>query len=294
MGNKQTSKSVHYDPRKQQHQLKYQEYEQQQQQRDSIVYGNSKTQRPKRHLYNNNYQGPPPRETHHEMSRSTSSPLVTKPRLLNNNNNNSDTGQQPYQQQPVHLTPQYITPPKVNTRSSIAQSAVINANNELRAKQVDLTTAIKKLDSEPGQPSHLSSKLYKPSSLMLASSLSNQVKSGNVQAPNMKNSNIHQYNNQSNQPHLLNNGYNTLPVNTNPDVMKKAVAKGVGVGQFDQPPQSNLKSNMKNSKSNDGGLANKMGKKLGLSPKFKRKIVETIANRMNGGGQNNGKVCFHF
>jgi hypothetical protein len=285
MGNKQSSsKSIHESstaaPR-----FKYQEYE------HELMYGQSKNLRPKRNLYNSNNTNLGREQN--QMNRSTSSPLVTKPRLNNNSEASNTSNQRQHQQhhQPppqqyspipkLDYVPQYLAP-KVNSRTNLAQSVVISANNELKAKQVDLTTAIKKLDSEPKQPSHLNSKLYKPNSLLLAASLSsNQVKTN---PQNIKNSNVHQYNNPNNQNNLS-NGYNTLPVNTHPDVMKRAA------NNFNDQ-NANLKNNLKNSKSNDG-LANKMGKKLGLSPKFKRKIVETIANRVNG-NQNNGKVTRFF
>ena len=271
MGNKQsTSKSVHensLDPNK----LKHYEYQ------NDLAYNSNKYLRSKRRPNGNHLD-------HTQMSRSTSSPLVAK-----NNRPTSNSEQQPTPSLTVQprlmpipqLTqpPQYLAPKlnQVFVTKQAKTSAVISMNYELKSKQLDLTTAIKKLDSQPVQDSHINgSKLYKPNSLMLAATMNSHQIPSNHNKKHLP-PNVHLPNNKSNQDQST--GYNTLPnKNSNLAMM---------TNNYNNQKNEFKNANLKPSKSTEG-LTQKVSKKLGLSPKFKRKIVETIANRVNGGNSNPG------
>lgn len=198
-----------------------------------------------------------------------------------NNNRSRDQEARPKEQREEPSIQQLAHPPQYLMAAKLKKnpSTIIELNNQLKSKQADLTTAIKKLDSAAtNQPSqHLSSKLYKPNASMLHATLqtnhNNHVKSRAVE----------QQHHQQPPPQpavAAREQANTLPIK-NSDSSSNML-------------NSKMSKNSRNSRNSDmsgssDGFTNKLGKKFGLSPKFKRKIVETIANRVNG-NTNNQKV----
>jgi uncharacterized serine/threonine-protein kinase SgK494 len=196
---------------------------------------------------------------------------------------------------------------------------VIKLNDQMKSNQKQLTNIIQQMDSSPASY-QTSSKLYKPSSLLLSSSSNQQI---NKSSPNRQTNQNNTFKPNNNKSAHLNQENAILPnkprqktnvaVNVNND--RKATNKTPFPNQeklnesnnnninnknsLYQPQQSPknvrispkivkiTKSNTANSLSTDcldktaNKVASKLSKKLGLSPKFKRKIVETINNRIN-------------
>jgi hypothetical protein len=203
------------------------------------------------------------------MNRSISSPNVNQNQnqnIYNNKNVNHNNNVLP-QPQP-HTAPKKIINQQLNQtaqnndRGSLRNSSVINLHNELKSKQADLTSAIRKLDSQM-QSNHQTSKLYKPNSLLMAQSV-NHMNSVNKNT----NANTNAYNT------LPNKNYTNNTTNNRQNMNGGATAVHNHTNHSHQPPPP-------------GKEGFKISEKLGLTPKFRRKIAETIANRIN---PNNRKV----
>lgn len=186
------------------------------------------------------------------IDRSTSSPMITK-NFENYISNYSVSNQENHNQD---LKPRLHQVPKIMDPRQSDRSYVINLNAEMKQKQQDLTTAIKKLDSiRPNH--HINSKLYKPNSLMIATNNQNILSNRNDKSlSNIPNS-------------------NTLPSKkTNRYQEERSLSpRNVRIS-----PKITL--NESNNSIKPKPIA-KFAKRLGLSPRFKRKIVETITNRVN-------------
>ena len=184
---------------------------------------------------------------------------------------------------------------------------VVNLNQAMRAKQNDLTNIIKQIDSNHASYQHASgSKLYKPSSFLnnthantrahanhertqtngnkkqasLSSSSSSKSSSMTSGSP-MQNG--HKQNGHAQSTANINGGcMNKSPqsphgkhVKISPEAVRSS--KTNSVSSLNTTANSNTTTTTKN-----GGVKNsttsKLTKKFGLSPRFKRKIVETIKN----------------
>ncbi|RNA30920.1 serine threonine- kinase [Brachionus plicatilis] len=189
------------------------------------------------------------------IDRSTSSPIIAR----NNDNRASKLFTTSQENRNQFVQPGYQQVPKIMDPRNSDRSFVINLNSELKQKQQDLTTAIKKLDST--RPTHhISSKLYKPNSLMMATSNQNILSNRDAnQSSKCLNSNTLP-SKMPNRDHLENQERSLSPRNVRIS------------------PKVTL--NESNNSNKPKPIA-KFAKRLGLSPRFKRKIVETITNRVN-------------
>ncbi|CAF0765918.1 unnamed protein product [Brachionus calyciflorus] len=192
------------------------------------------------------------------IDRSSSSPMIAKYRLSTIENESQNltkpiinTNQPIIKSVPLrNIQPTQILNPRLSKTSS-----VITLNNELRQKQQDLTTAIKKLDSTK-VTHHLNSKLYKPNSFMLATN-NNQILLPDKLDDKKFNSNS-----------------NTLPL--------RKIHKSINEDERSLSPKNvRIYPKIVLNDSNKNKPMAKFAKRFGLSPRFKRKIVETITNRVN-------------
>lgn len=186
------------------------------------------------------------------IDRSTSSPMITK-NIQNHVSDHSDSNQANKNKYP---SPKLHQVAKIMDPRQSDRSFVINLNAEMRQKQQDLTTAIKKLDST--RPNHhISSKLYKPNSLMIATNKQTILSNRNDKSSS-------NYPNSSTLPSKKTNRYQEE---------RSLSPRNVRIS-----PKVTLNDS---SNSNKPKPISKFAKRLGLSPRFKRKIVETITNRVN-------------
>lgn len=174
------------------------------------------------------------------INRSSSSPIIAKCRFS------------------TALTEQTSpTPPQQTAvvRSPLSISKTTNSNE--KQKQQELNTAIQKIDSAQASVQHLNySKLYKPNSFLLATSLSSKQDI----LPN-------KYELKSKNSSTLPNRHTATTNRIEEEESKLKCA-----------PKVVISSESNGSKSK---TSNKLAKRFGLSPRFKRKIVETITNRVN-------------
>ncbi len=160
---------------------------------------------------------------------------------------------------------------------------IVELNKQMKDNQQKLTNIIKQADSN--QPSyHMNSKLYRPNSFLMANSnpvqlTSNRPKNTKQQrtitSPAAATTTItatHEKTNTLPRTHVQINATN----NNNKSLLP----------QSNDDSNSNINSN-NNSNSNPIKIpvTSKIAKKLGLSPRFKRKIVETIANKVSSTNQ---------
>jgi hypothetical protein len=283
----------------------------------------------------------------HTINRSCSSPSMatkwrpnsTTPQTLNGNKSNEFTIE--YNSNILPSSPFKLRPiqginnaNKMNPSQRENANAYINYNQEMRTKQKDLANIIKKIDSN--QPSyHTGSKLYKPSSFLLAKSQP-AANSTNLQQQDTKSKlSAHKQatkptssmspspnsSSASSQSSLTTSSVSPMHLsNKNADASKlnKMSQLQVSVDEAKLTPAKQVRISPKvmvdssstfqsiNDAAGDGGGSNtiksksssKIAKKFGISPKLKRKIVETIANRVksnlnlniaNGDSQSNNK-----
>ena len=281
----------------------------------------------------------------HTINRSCSSPSMAnkwRPNSINSNTPQTINGNKSNEfniEYNSNILPS--SPFKLRPIQSIANANAnkMNYNQEMRTKQKDLTNIIKKIDSNPQPSYHTSSKLYKPSSFLLAKSQPDSNSTNLQQSSDNKNKLSAQHKQQpNNKPtssmspspnsssassqsslttssvspmHLNNknadasklNKMNQLQVNV--DEAKLTPAKQVRISPQVMVDSSSTFQSI-NDTAGDGGSNNniksksssKIAKKFGISPKLKRKIVETIANRVksnlnlniaNGDSQSNNK-----
>jgi hypothetical protein len=156
-----------------------------------------------------------------------------------------------------------------NSNSLNEKNKVIELNQQLKSKQQTLTNIIKQ-NSSAQQPSyHLNSKLYRISSIKQT----------------------FQYNNATS----ISNYQNFPKINEQVSVNNRTKETTKNNHKISGQEVKSLNNNLKTSKSNNNlenslktPVASKIAKRLGLSPRFKRKIVETITNKVTSiNNQNN-------
>lgn len=148
-------------------------------------------------------------------------------------------------QQPQPPPPPPLLPPLPPSNNS----STIELDRNLKSKQDSLTNTIKKIDSIPQAPSYQGSKLYKPSSFMTRPVQTQQQQ-------------LQQQTQQASK-------CNTLPISHTAHELTC------------YSNQDNLRQTQTLSKSKQSLSNGKFNKRFGLSPRFKRKIVETITNRVS-------------
>ena len=185
------------------------------------------------------------------------------------------------------------------------QADVVNLNQAMRAKQNDLTNIIKQIDSNHASYQHASgSKLYKPSSFLNNTHANTRAHAnhertqanGNKKQASLSSSSSSSKSSSMTSGSPMQNGHkqnghahSTANINTNKSpqsphvkhvkISPEAVrsSKTNSVSSLNTTANSNTTTTTKN-----GGVKNsttsKLTKKFGLSPRFKRKIVETIKN----------------
>lgn len=234
------------------------------------------------HHYNHNQRD---RNNYPATNQAEIHTLTRSPLTLRSNNN-------------INTTTAAATVAPVTKKYEQSRNAVVNLNRDLRSKQENLTNVIKHIDST--QPSyHTSSKLYRPDSFM-ANNVNNFVKKNSNNTTTTSTTNTTTTTNTTNRMQYgdvnnsiggnssehseapkaqyevrMRNKFSTLPAShTTHDLSNYASSR-----EDDAFKHAN-KTNLIASKSKQSLSNGKLNKRFGLSPRFKRKIVETITNRV--------------
>lgn len=175
------------------------------------------------------------------------------------------------------------------TDVNIKSSSIADLNREMKAKQESLTNVIKQIDSNTQQSSYQGgSKLYRPNSFLTTTTTTNNTSNNSSNTTsNTTNSKpgTRGSNNATNQQHQQQpptKGFNR----NNIDYNNKCSTLPISHTAHDLTCYSN-DDNFRNAQTlnKNCGLSKSNGKlnkrTFALSPKFKRKIVETITNRVS-------------
>ena len=192
------------------------------------------------------------------------------------------------------------TGPSPNTNNTLLKqnSIILDLNRQMRSNQQKLSQIIRQADSN--QPSyHVSSKLYRPSSFLIANS--NALKAGAFKSNNLHVQTLPNKTNLKKTKELMSkqhHHHNHLKVNTqfvSSDQLLNGRQKQAKLGspaktvQISPDCVNNAKSGKQfySAQSNNATAAAAAGKlKIPVTSKIKRKIFETITNKVNSSNHN--------
>lgn len=234
------------------------------------------------------------------INRSSSSPVIAKWRLSQQVDSNV-VGQNEQRHSPLPVSEEIctLTRSPLTSRPKRQQqqqhpNSILELNREMKAKQESLTNVIKKIDSTHPSYQQTNSKLYRPDSFMnrpqpqQTTTMTPQVapKKQHDEQPSPKHALPNRYERLGMNANMLDNKCSTLPLShTTHDLAY------LGSNHADNNNNNNFRTNQHHTLSNSNknmlskskqNLSNgKLNKRFGLSPRFKRKIVETITSRVS-------------
>jgi hypothetical protein len=265
------------------------------------------------------------------LNRSSTSPVIAKWRfstVLTNDENTSPHQTNLVQQRPTtnvnKLKPiQLDSSPMSNLKSS--NNRVLDLNRQLKSNQQNLTNAIKTINQQHQSPYHVNSKLYKPNSSLLMATTTTTTATPNVTnhqkqpqhqhellnknmypSSNFSNKSLQQMNQKSLQQHqqqtpqknvckIQSNNFNNIENSSSLDVNCCESSSNNNNNTEKITNNNNNRLKKAKSKSNFSLTAAKF---IGnLSPKIKRKLLETFtchSTSVNNNNNNNNNDNNHI
>lgn len=231
--------------------------------------------------YNNGQQYMRTSSSFSSSSHSNQTQLNFKSKNTTNTQNSQYTKSLNRNQQQQHQ--QYPSTLNTNIPNLVASPLTLKKSKQMHQNQNKINNIIAKTIDSTQQPSyHLSSKLYKPNSLLIAKPNTvnniNLVQNNNLSVKNVKkHASVSSSSSTSKTSSISNSDHRQSPIlqktvssaNLSPIKQVKILPTTLSNSKTNPNITSNDKVTFKSSNS-------KLNKRFGLSPRFKRKIVETI------------------